>query len=199
MTGLAAGTYASTPDPNIPVYVNGQLAYGQTPPLTGDESCGGGGGGGGAPTVTAEYQTSTTSATSSSLAPDIEIVNNGTSPVPLSNLTVRYWFTEDGTQPLQWACDYAPVSCGNITGTFGTVSPAVTGADHYLQLSFASAAGSLAPGASSGGIQNRIYQANYATMTQTNDYSFNAADTSYAANPDITVYDNGTLVYGTPP
>jgi endoglucanase len=198
MTGLAAGTYTSTPDPYIPVYVNGQLAYGQTPPLTADESCGSGGGGG-TPTVTAEYQTSTTSATSSSLAPDIEIVNNGTSPVPLSNLTVRYWFTEDGTQPLEWACDYAPVSCGNITGTFGTVSPAVTGADHYLQLSFSAAAGSLAPGASSGGIQNRVYQANYATMTQTNDYSFNAADTAYTANPDITVYDNGTLVYGTPP
>jgi hypothetical protein len=119
--------------------------------------------------------------------------------VPLSGLTVRYWFTEDGTQPLVWACDYAPVGCGNITGTFGTVSPAVTGADHYLQLSFAPAAGSLAPGASSGGIQNRIYQASYATMTQTNDYSFNAADTAFTANPDITVYDNGTLIYGTPP
>jgi endoglucanase len=36
-------------------------------------------------------------------------------------------------------------------------------------------------------------------MTQTNDYSFNAADTAYAANPDITVYANGTLIYGTPP
>ena len=31
MTGLAAGTYTTTPDPYIPVYVNGQLAYGQTP------------------------------------------------------------------------------------------------------------------------------------------------------------------------
>src|SRR5215472_2794797 len=47
MTGLAAGTYASAPDPNIPVYINGQLVYGQTPSTTADESCGAGGGGGG--------------------------------------------------------------------------------------------------------------------------------------------------------
>jgi endoglucanase len=75
----------------------------------------------------------------------------------------------------------------------------VTGADHYLQIGFTSAAGSLAPGGNNGGIQNRIYQADFATMTQTNDYSFNAADASFTANPDITVYDNGTLIYGTEP
>ena len=45
----------------------------------------------------------------------------------------------------------------------------------------------------------RVRRANFATMTQTNDYSFNAADTAFTANPDITVYDSGTLVYGTPP
>jgi endoglucanase len=55
------------------------------------------------------------------------------------------------------------------------------------------------PGRSTGAIQNRIYQANYATMTQTNDYSFNAADTSLTASPLITVYDKGQLIYGTEP
>jgi hypothetical protein len=91
------------------------------------------------------------------------------------------------------------VGCANVTGTFGTVNPAATGADHYLQLSFSSAAGSIAPGASSGGIQNRIYQTSFAVMTQTNDYSFSGADSSFAANPGITVYDDGTLIYGTTP
>src|SRR5581483_6744939 len=110
------------------------------------------------PSVTAQYQTTTTAASTSTLTPDIQLVNNGTSPLPLSGITVRYWFTEDGTQPLNWACDYTPVGCANVTGTFGAVSPAVTGADHYLQLSFSPSAGSIAPGASSGGIQNRIYQ-----------------------------------------
>jgi hypothetical protein len=36
-------------------------------------------------------------------------------------------------------------------------------------------------------------------MTQTDDYSFNAADASFTANPHITVYYNGTLIYGTEP
>ena len=39
MTGLAAGTYASAPDPYLPVYINGTLAYGQTPSTTLDDSC----------------------------------------------------------------------------------------------------------------------------------------------------------------
>jgi hypothetical protein len=204
-TGLAAGTYSSAPDPYIPVYINGVLSYGQTPPTNADEACGsagsgsGGSGGSGTPSVTAEYETSAAGATTSTISNQIELVNNGTSPIPLSDLTARYWFTEDGTQPLVYSCDYAPVGCANVTGAFTTVSPAVTGADHYLQLSFSSAAGSLAPGANTGGIQNRIYQADFATMTQTNDYSFNAADASFTANPDITVYDNGTLIYGTEP
>jgi endoglucanase len=200
MTGLAAGSYASAPDPNIPVYLNGQLAYGQTPSTTADENCGSGGSTtGGTPSVTAEYETSNAATTTSTISNQIELVNSGTSPVSLSGLTVRYWFTENGTGTLTYACDYAPVSCANITGTFGTASPAVTGADHYLQLSFGSGAGSLAPGASSGGIQNRIYQSDYASMTQTDDYSFNAADSSFTANPHITVYYNGTLIYGTEP
>jgi len=202
MTGLAAGTYASTPDPNIPVYVNGQLAFGQTPSTTADENCGPGGGttgGGGTPSVTAQYETSNAAASTSTISNQVELVNNGTSPVPLSGLTVRYWFTEDGTGTLTYACDYAPVGCANVTGTFGTVSPAVTGADHYLQLSFGSGAGSLAPGASTGGIQNRVYQSSFASMTQTNDYSFNAADSKFTPNAAIIVYYNGTLIYGTAP
>jgi endoglucanase len=201
MTGLAAGTYAATPDPYIPVYINGALAYGQTPSLTADEGCGSGSssGGGGTPSVTAEYEASATAASTSTVSNQIELVNTGTSAIPLSSLTVRYWFTEDGTGPLDYVCEYAPVGCTNITGAYTAVSPAVTGADHYLQLSFASGAGSLAPGASTGGIQNELFQSSYATMTQTNDYSFNAADTSFTANPDITVYDNGTLIYGTEP
>ncbi|MBX6372240.1 MAG: glycoside hydrolase family 9 protein [Acidothermus sp.] len=40
LTGLANGTYASTPDPYIPVYANGVRVFGQEPSLTSDESCG---------------------------------------------------------------------------------------------------------------------------------------------------------------
>lgn len=204
LTGLAAGTYAATPDPNIPVYVNGTLAFGQEPSTTLDEGCGtnsGGGGGstGGTPSLVAKYQVGATAASSSQITNQISLANTGTSAASLSGITVRYWFTEDGTQPLVYSCDYAPIGCANVTATFGTVSPARTGADHYLQLSFGSGAGTIPAGSETGGIQNRINQANYAAFNQSNDYSFNAADTALTAWTHVTVYYNGTLIYGTEP
>ena len=95
--------------------------------------------------MTAEYEASSTAASTLTISNQIELVNNGSSAIPLANLTVRYWFTEDGTGPLDYVCEYAPVGCANITGTYTAVSPAVTGADHYLQLSFGSGAGSWRP------------------------------------------------------
>ncbi len=197
--GLPAGTYASTPDPNIPVYVNGVLAFGHEPSLTADETCGSGGGPPGTPTVTAQYAVGATATTTGQITHQLQVTNTGTGAIPLSALTVRYWFTQDGTGALQYVCDYAPVGCGNVTGTFGTVSPAVTGADHYLEIGFGSGAGNLGPGSLTGGIQNRIHQATYGSFTQSNDYSFNATDTVLTTWDRITVYDNGTLIYGTPP
>lgn len=42
-TGLAAGSYTSSPDPYIPVYTGGKLAFGQEPSATADENCAPGG------------------------------------------------------------------------------------------------------------------------------------------------------------
>ncbi len=38
--GIAAGTYATIPDPYVPVYINNKLVYGETPPLNEDLGCG---------------------------------------------------------------------------------------------------------------------------------------------------------------
>src|SRR5437588_9530465 len=47
---------------------------------------------------------------------DFQILNTGTTSVPLSSLTMRYWFTnETPADPLVSNCDYALVSCSNIT------------------------------------------------------------------------------------
>lgn len=149
--------------------------------------------------VSAQYETSVTTATTQSFQPMLSVVNNGTAAVPLSSVTVRYWFTSDGgSSTFTTNCWYAVVSCANVTQSVVAV-PAVTGADHYLQVGFTAAAGSLAAGASTGQIQNGVNKSDWSNFTQTNDYSFNAADTAWTANTTVTVYVNGTLVWGTEP
>src|SRR5262245_52338413 len=41
------------------------------------------------------------------IKPHFNIVNGGTTTVPLSELTIRYWYTNDGTQPQVYDCDFA--------------------------------------------------------------------------------------------
>ena len=138
---------------------------------------------------------------------DIRIINNGTTAVPLSQITVKYWYTWDvstdaGTQPNETAaCTYtlgaAPGNCGNVTTSFGAVSPVHTGADHYFQLGFTTAAGSLAAGATAE-IGPGFNKNDFSAFTQTNDYSYNSA-TAFATTTKVTVYLGGALVYGVEP
>ncbi|NUR59443.1 MAG: hypothetical protein HOV87_12355 [Catenulispora sp.] len=150
--------------------------------------------------LTAQYSTSVTSATTGQLQPMLNLVNNGTSAIPLSSVTVRYWFTSDGgANTFATNCWYALIGCGNVTQSVAAMATPVTGADHYLQVGFTAGAGTLAVGSSTGQIQNAVNKTDWSNFTQTGDYSFNAADTAFTANPAITVYVNGQLVYGTEP
>jgi hypothetical protein len=149
--------------------------------------------------LTVRYQCMNTLASTNESKPWLKIVNTGASPQPMSELTVRYWFTEDGTKPLEYHCDYAKIDCANVTGTFVALPTAVTGADHYLEISFGAGAGSIAPGADSGEIQNRFNKSDFSTWTQSNDYSWDPTKTTYADWPNVTLYRAGTLVWGTEP
>ena len=39
-----------------------------------------------------------TAATDAAVAPHIQLKNSGTNTVTLSSITLRYWYTEEGTQ-----------------------------------------------------------------------------------------------------
>jgi hypothetical protein len=145
-----------------------------------------------------KYTTTTTTAATQDIRPHYEIDNNGTSPQSLTDLTVRYYFTADGSAQQSYVCDYAAIDCGSIQATFATITPAKTNADHYLELSFT--AGSIPAGGSSGEIQVRFHDSNYqVTFNQSNDYSFDASTTQYADWKNVTVYRGGALVWGTEP
>jgi hypothetical protein len=125
------------------------------------------------------------------LMPEIEVVNEGKTPIDLSTVTVRYWFTADTSNPiLGYTCTYAAAGCGTITGSF--VKTGGHDADHYLLLQLS---GTLAPGASTGMIQQRITQSNLALFDQSNDYSYGPS-TSSQPWTRITAYANGQLIWG---
>jgi hypothetical protein len=140
------------------------------------------------------------------IAPHIQVKNVGTNTFALSTITVRYWYTEEAadgvtlgtTEAQQVSCDYAALTCGNVTMSLVPMSMPVTGANYYLQLSFTSGAGSLAANASTGEIQARIYKLDNKAYNESDDYS-HLSTTSYTTTTKVTVYLNGTLIYGTEP
>jgi cellulose 1,4-beta-cellobiosidase len=130
-----------------------------------------------------------------------QILNTGSSPVPLSSLTMRYWLTDQApTDPLVFACDWAQVNCSNITSKFVVLSTPAAKANTYLQIGFTAAAGSIAPGQGSGEIQTRIHHANYSLFDTSLTYSF-ISDPSfvYKNTQTVTLYLNGVLIWGVEP
>src|SRR5262247_1759010 len=151
------------------------------------------------PTLRLQYRVADpNSPNDNQIKPHFNIVNGGTTTVPLSELTIRYWYTNDGSQPQVYDCDFASRGCSNISASFVTI-PAVTGANTYLQLSFSAGAGSLTAGQQSGEIQTRLHSQNWSNYTEGNDYSYDATKTSFADWTRVTLYRNGTLVWGAEP
>jgi hypothetical protein len=131
----------------------------------------------------------------------LQITNNGTTAIPMSDLTVRYWYTYDTTPIVAQAdmCSYStPASlCGSINRTWVPLNPARTDADFYYQMGFSAAAGNLNAGATAE-FELGFHKNDWTNFTQTNDYSYNAA-TAFTTTTKVTVYRVGALVYGTEP
>jgi hypothetical protein len=145
-----------------------------------------------------QYMTTNTSATSSTMSPEFEIFNNGASPEDMTVLTMRYYYTAQGSTSQTFACDYFPGGCGSIEASFVAMGTPTATADHYVQIAFTG--GSIPSGMSTGGLQTRLYDSTFAvTFNQSMDYSFNASDTAFAPWDHITLYVSGSLVYGVEP
>jgi hypothetical protein len=131
-----------------------------------------------------------------------QIVNTGSSAVPLTALTMRYWFTNEApNDPLVFECDWAQVACSNISARFVVLPSPVAQANTYLEISFkAGAGGTLAPGQNTGEIQTRVHHVNWSNFNTTQSYSF-ISDPSfvYKDTQTVTLYQSGTLVWGAEP
>jgi Cellulose binding domain len=130
-----------------------------------------------------------------------QTINTGTTTVPLSSVTMRYWFTNEApADPLVFECDWAQVNCANITSKLVVLPTPVAGATSYVEIGFTAAAGSLAPGQSTGEIQTRLHHANWSLFNTTESYSFISDESFvYADTQTVTEYVDGALVWGTEP
>jgi hypothetical protein len=150
-------------------------------------------------TLKAQYKNNDASPTDNQIKPGLSLVNGGTSAVVLSTVTIRYYFTgEAGATTYSTWCDHATIGCGNITHRIVALTTPVTGADRYLEIGFAPAAGNLAAGANIGEIQARFNKTDWSAFNESNDYSY-GTNTAFADATKVTVFVSGALVWGTPP
>lgn len=184
----------------VPVYLNGVKVFGDEPPKmqptptpTQDPNA--------TPANNASvkvlYKSALEDGTKNTIRATINIKNTGTSTVNLSDLKVRYWFTNDGSEKDSFVCEYAPFGEDKVQGKFYSISNPVSNADTYCEISFAENAGKIAPGGSSGDIPFRIETSS--SYDKTNDYSFIADLKELTENKNITAYVNNKLIFGTEP
>jgi hypothetical protein len=149
-----------------------------------------------------------------------KVQNRTGADLALSSLTVRYYFTSEITPPGQTTAYYADTCCSaprtgftaDVLVTANALTPATPTADHYLEIAFDAAAGTIATG-DSVQVEPAFYAPNHGeTVTLTNDYSYVAGATGTQADWDhcptacgafgscvMTAYVDGALVWGTPP
>ncbi|QKS46473.1 glycoside hydrolase family 6 protein [Paenibacillus cellulosilyticus] len=147
-----------------------------------------------------QYKVSNANATDNQIYATFNIKNTGATAVSLSNLKLRYYFTKDTTSAsVNYWVDYAQVGTSAVSGVFSTISPAKTTADTYLELSFSSAAGSIAAGGQTGDIQVRIAKSDWTNFSESDDYSYDGTKSSFADWNKVTLYNSGSLVWGIEP
>ncbi|MEO6520032.1 MAG: cellulose binding domain-containing protein [Mucilaginibacter sp.] len=172
---------------HITLYRNGMLIWGTEPATVSP-----------ATSLSVSYQNQNQSASGNTISTYLSINNTGNQAVACGDVTARYWFTEEGTQSLNYWIDYAKKGSSNISGKFIALSPVRNGADHYFEITLNASAGVLYPLSNSGNIQYRIAKSDWSNFNEANDYSYAAKDVMQG-NSKITVYYKGVLVYGTEP
>jgi len=185
----------------VPVYLDGVKVFGEEPPklnptptptkdpnATPDNNA----------LIKVSYKRGKVDTTKNTIRATINIKNTGTTAVNLSDIKVRYWFTNDGNKSNTFVCEYAAFGTENVTGNIVKIDNPVETADTYCEIGFTKDAGKIGPGGTSGDIPFRIETTN-SSYDQTNDYSYNDDMTEMGDNSKITAYVMGQLKFGIEP
>lgn len=150
------------------------------------------------PELKVRYRTDTP-ATAAAAKPSLEVFNDTGTPLPLSDVTLRYWFTAEDEAAYAYNCVNAVFGCSNVAGRIVAMDKPTGTADHYLELRFTEGAGDLKPGANSKGIDVQLFRTDHKNLKQSDDRSFDAEKTSYKEAEEVTAYKRGVLAWGEEP
>ncbi|MEU3850289.1 cellulose binding domain-containing protein [Streptomyces sp. NPDC029554] len=150
------------------------------------------------PELKVRYRTDTP-ATAAAAKPSVEVFNDTGKPLPLSDVTLRYWFTAEDSASYAFNCVNAVFGCSNVAGRIVAMDKPTDTADHYLELRFTEGAGDLKPGANSKGIDVQLFRTDHKKLKQSDDRSFDAEKTSYKEAEEVTAYKRGVLAWGEEP
>ena len=153
------------------------------------------------PTMSLSYKQSNTG---QQITGQYQFINTSSTPIPVASLKIRYFFTDEHTEgwmtsiyESQLDNPYLPL--GTTTLTIVPLTTPLEGADSYTEIDFTST-GNIAMGSTgtvSWDMQPNGYNAPF--QIQSNDYSFNAADTAFTVWDHIAIYQGSTLVWGCVP
>ena len=132
------------------------------------------------------------------LFPRYKLYNNGNTPIKLSSVKIRYYYTVNGEREQNFFCDLSNIGNGNVTGRFVKIPGKTDGVDYCLEITFKEGAGLLNQN-DVVELQCRIEKKDKSEFIQTDDYSFRKSGDTYADYNRVTGYINDKLVYGVEP
>lgn len=220
----AAGTNTGGSSAGTPAAPAGGDASGNTPGGGRAGTSAGGGDAGGSPEISADggaeptepaggagpssasdltvlYKTGSGSPTDNQIRMGLRIVSSEKAGAMLSSLELRYYFTSEVALPLQIEIYDAAINgaAGYRTLAKEALKTDVTSTDGYLDVTFTSAAGSLQAGESLT-LDLVIHGPNWTgNFSETDDYSFAADHTDFAAWNHVTLFSGKSLVWGIEP
>ena len=125
----------------------------------------------------------------------LAIANAGGAMYPMSDLTVRYWFTPNTAATFAASCDFAATATNATVTADVDVTFATQGASSYAEINV-DRADNIGLGFNS--IQLRLFGMGFPVLTHTDDFSFVDGATNLV-NENISAYVDGTQVFGCEP
>lgn|GEM_PF-669846 len=173
---------------NVPGYVAGVIQYGAEPsgPIVEKEL-----------KVSIETKNQGNDSSASAIKPGIKITNTGNTPIDLSKMTIKYYYTSEGGAKEKFSCEYASKTGVKVKGNIIKLTTPTATADTCLEIGFDESSGILAAGDNLE-LSLRLQKDDGSKYTLTNDYSFNP-EIEYTPWDKVAVFYENELLYGNQP